>query len=342
MTTRNPFDNLGKRTVRELWNTPLLRFLNVNHGFRYRYMGLPGVDLLDLHLWRDMIDEVVAFEVPAPPRHNDLQGRRYIRKLRRNLRLLGIPGHAYFGPMEEVVLLRRDYDGSAYQQNKVITLYNLDFCDEISSPIETREQGPQVWRFDAIRQIVRDQRECYQAQGGASHFVLLLTVRDQIDVQKLRGFLASNLYADTNSYLNKCGGLGSLPSAGPVLGTHTWALKAFIHNTLRQYLANPHISAVFFPLVMYTGAPVHTTGGLLESPMLHSMMLCRFDQPQLPSPSFMPANYLSSTTSVRALDETVLRWERQPGEAQSNRGDPDPANWMTQFVNGFLNARNTS
>ena len=45
LVVRNPFDNPGKRTVRESWNTPILRFLNSEYGFRYRYMGLPGIEL---------------------------------------------------------------------------------------------------------------------------------------------------------------------------------------------------------------------------------------------------------------------------------------------------------
>ena len=74
MSPRNPFDSPGKRAVRELWNTPLLRELYQNHGFRYRYMGLPGVDLLDVDLWKDMIEEVIAFEVPAKPTEVDPAG----------------------------------------------------------------------------------------------------------------------------------------------------------------------------------------------------------------------------------------------------------------------------
>ena len=261
MTTRNPFDSPGKRAVRELWNTPLLRLLNREHGFRYRYMGLPGVDLLDVKLWRDMIDEVIAFEVSARPTQGDPQGRRHIRTLRRNLQVLGIPGYAFFGPMEEVIVLRQDYDGTPYDQNKVITLYNLDFCDEIASRISTREQGEQAWRFEAIRQILRDQRQAFQRHGGPSYFIVLLTVRDQIDAQRLRGLLSGSLYDDTSSYLEVCGGVNALPAQGYVLGTHTWALKAFIHNALRQYLANPNISATFFPLVRYWGTPVRVSRG---------------------------------------------------------------------------------
>lgn len=305
-------------------------------------MGLPGVDLLDIRLWQDMIDEVIAFEMRARRTNDDPDGRRNILGLRRNLRLLNIPGHAYFGPMEEVVLLRKDYDGTTYQQNKVITLYNLDFCDEISSHIETREQGSQAWRFDAIRQILRDQRECYQQQRGANHFIVLLTVRDQINVVRLRQFLGENLYDDTGSYLAMCGGLNSLPLAKYVLGTHTWALKAFIHNALRQYLVNPNISAFFFPMVKYRGTRVRTDRGFLESPMLHSMVLCRFGNPQSASPSFLPTDYLSSATSVRALDEQVLKWEPQPGESPRNGNDPDPTSWLTLLGGHFFNSKSGS
>jgi len=151
--------------------------------------------------------------------------------------------------MEEVVILRKDYDGTPYNQNKVITLYNLDFCDEIGSRIATREQGRPVWRFEAIRQILRDQRQCYDMTQGPCYFIILITVRDQIDANRLRDFFLSNLYNDTSNYINVCGGIESLPSSGYVLGTYSWALKAFLHNILRLYLTNPNISAVFFPLV---------------------------------------------------------------------------------------------
>ena len=328
MTTHNPFDTPGKRAVREHWNTPVLRLLNEEYGFRYRYMGLPGVELLDVKLWRDMIDEVIAFEVPARRTPDDPEGRRRILALRRELQLLGIPGHAYFGPMEEVVVLRQDYDGKRYDQNRVITLYNLDFCNEVSSRISTRERGEQVWRFEAIRQILRDQQQAYQQHGEPSCFILLLTVRDQIDAGKLRSLLSGNLYDDTSEYLQSCGGMNALPPQGPLLGTHTWALKAFIHNTLRQYLANPHVSATFFPLVRYLGTPVQVRGGRLQSPMLHCMLLCRFDDQQAASPSYFPGDYLTAVSSVAVTNQGNLGWDPQPGETPTQTGNPSSATWI--------------
>lgn len=332
MTPNATFDTPGKRAVRESWNSPILRFLNEEHGLRFRYMGLPGVDLLDVKLWQDMIEEVVAFEIPARATPNDPDGRRNIRQLRRNLQFLGVPSRAFYGPLEEVVILRRDYEGNAYQQNKVVTLYNLDFCDEIASRIETKERGEQLWRFQAIRQILHDQHEAFQRTQRPSYFMVLLTIRDQIDGGKLRRFLAENLYDDTQDYVQTCGGIEEVPPQGPLFGTHTWALKAFVHNILRQYLSNPNISATFFPVVRYKGTPIHKGGRRkLESPMLHFMLMCRFGDIQSPSPSYEPEGFLSGISSISVTQNGSLTWDPQPGEPSSPVGSPSASQILQEY-----------
>lgn len=299
-------DSPGKRTVREQWDTPLLRHLHDRWKVRFRYMGLPGVDIIDLKLWADMIDEIVAFEIP------DRRGdpRRSILKLRGNLRLLGKPSAvAYYGPFEEVVILGRDYDGTDYRQEKVITLYNLDFCDEIGSRIQTRQRGRQpVWRFEALRHVLQDQKRCYEKGGEPSWFVILLTVKNQVNADRLSDFLGENLYVETQAYIDACRASCPIPATGHLKGTHTWGLKAFIHNALRSYLSTPHISALFFPLVKYVGKTV-------QSPMLHWVVLCRFDDPERPSPRVYPSSFLASVGSVRADPEAGIVLELEPGEA---------------------------
>ena len=328
MIARSPFDTIGKSVVRKQWNTPFLKLLNEKYGFRFRYMGLPGVDLLDVKLWRDMIDEVIAFEVPARKTKDDPEGRSGILKLRREMQLLGIPGHAYFGPMEEVVILRKDYDGTRYDQKKVVTLYNLDFCDEIASKISTRNQGEQAWRFESIRQILLDQKQVYQKYREPSRFILLLTIRNQIDAMKIRHLLSGNLFEDTSAYLRSCGGLNSLPNQGPLLGTHTWVLKAFVYNMLCQYFASPHIAATFFPVVRYYGTPVQAKRRQLKSPMLHCMLLCNFDDERTASPAYSPVDYLSAVCSVEVTKRGKLRWVAQPGETHNQLGFPSSAGWF--------------
>jgi hypothetical protein len=292
-------------------------------------MGLPGVDLLDVKLWKDMIDEVIAFEIRAKPKRHDRQGRRYITQLRRNLQLLGVQSQTYFGPMEEVVILRQDRDGMEYKQDNFITLYNLDFCDEIGSKINTRDAGRQVWRFDAIRQLLADQRDCYRRFGGSGLFLILLTVRDQMKTDQLSSFLSDNPYYDTQRYVEVCCGLKPLPPTPYVQGTHTWAMKAFLHDIMRKYLINPNFSALFFPIVKYTGKS-------LGSPMLHCMILCRFDDIQKPSPLYLPQDYLTAITSIRALDTHTLVWDPEPGEPQANSTPPNSEQWFRLLESAFL------
>ncbi len=189
--------NPGKDAVRRKWDTPLLEYLHDIHGFKYRYMGLPGVDLIDVRLWQHMIEEVIAFEPPdeSPDR------RRSILTLRTNMRKFRIPGHAYYGSLEEVVILRIDNDGQRYSQEKLVTLYNLDFCDEIASRIETRELGRRAWRFEAIRQILRDQEACYHQDRTNKYFILMITFRNQITSSKIRSLLRDfQLLAEVDSF----------------------------------------------------------------------------------------------------------------------------------------------
>ena len=327
---RSPFDNPGKRTVRESWNTPLLRFLNSEYGFRYRYMGLPGIELLDVQLWRDWVDEVVAFETRAKPSRKDKDGRRNVLALRTRMREYGLNGYAYFGSVEEVVILRRDQDGSPYTQNHLVTLYNLDFCDEISSPVETVKAGRQVWRFEAIRRILRDQEACHDPDSGAGYFLLLLTVRDQIGVNKLWEHFASP-FADSSHYWELCQKSHPLPSRGFILGEHSWSLKTLIHDQLRKWFGNPNVSALFFPVTKYTGAPINFgTGEELPSPMLHMMVLCRFGDRTVSSPLFLPEKFLTRVSSVRAHNNGTLAWEPEPGEPTDMKGFPNSEAWFVQ------------
>ena len=332
----NTFDTPTKRAVREEWNTPLLQFLNSEHGFRYRYMGLPGVDLLDLQLWRDLVDEVVAFEVPARPTRRDKTGRRNINKLRANLRALGFSARSYFGPMEEVVILRHDRDGVPYSQSDLITLYNLDFCNEISSAVDTLEAGRQVWRFEAIRQILADQKACYDPDQGPTYFVIFLTVRDQINVAKLRSQF-SDPFADSKTYWDHCESSNPLPADGFILGNYTWSLKTFIHDQMRKWFATPNVSSLFFPVVKYVGTPVQTGPRMtMSSPMLHMMILCRFADLTWANPLHLPQSFLQTAACVRANENGMLAWEPEPGEPISPMGLPDPRDWFLKHCSSLM------
>jgi len=317
----------AKRVVRERWDTPLLMYLHREYGVRYRYMGFPGTALTDVRLWKDMLDEVVAFERPAPT--GDPRG--WITELRTNLMLLGVRSITYYGSFEEVVVLRRDLDGQAYNQDKIITLYNLDFCDEIGSRVPTPE-GDRVWRFEALRTIVEDQSLCYRRGGEPAYFILLLTIRNQIGAKQIRSFLRpSGLLAETEAYRRSCERVRRLPQTGNLIGRHAWSLKAFLYNTLRNYFGTPNISALFFPLAKYAGTPVSRA---VPSPMLHWMILCRFGEREDAGPKFFPQDYLAGVVSLET-NGSGMRLSAEPGE-RPNPGQP------LQVVDWFLANRPSS
>lgn len=334
-----PFhDNPEKGVVREHWDTPLLRYLHDRFRVRYRYLGLPGVDLIDVNLWRDMIDEVIAFEPPGR-----LPNRRAaIDQLRLNMRIRNIPGIAYFGSFEEVVMLRKDFDGQHYSQNKLITLYNLDFCDEITSKVETQEHGKQVWRFEAIRQILRDQAVCFQREGSPRHFIMLLTIRNQSSGAKLHHLLTGPaLLAEAKEHRQSCSVSNPFHdnSNEPLIGTHTWALKAVVFNYLLSYFNNPCLSTLFFPGVMYNGTPVAVGRGrartTIPSPMLHWVVLCRFAEPEQVSPACWPSRYLGRSC-VSVGGDPPLFWSPQTGETDGSPLAPNPVAWLEEHGSEVL------
>jgi hypothetical protein len=327
-------DNPGKKIVRETWNTPFLRYIHDKYKVKYRYMGFPGTDLIDVRLWKDMIEEVVAFELPSP-REGE---REWIRTLRQNLRKFGINGMAYLGSFEEVVILGVDYEGQPYKQDKLITLYNLDFCDEIGSAVATRELGRKRWRYEAIRLILQDQKRCYRSIGTGEpcYFIILLTVRNQIEANKIRGFLSNNLLSETSSYCLSCESVKPIPASGQLIGTYTWPLKAFLYNTLIGDFIGSNICAVFFPIIKYIGTPTKVgSRQFIKSPMLHWMLLCKFGLIEAPSPKFYPAQYLDSVNSLHA-DESGVSIQIEPGEIHNASQDLSPINWFSQFESAFI------
>jgi len=311
------FDTPDKNTVREVWNTPVLRYLHDNHRIKYRYLGLPGVDLIDIKLWKDMIEEVIAFELPDPGPDE----RRSIIQLKRNLELVlaRVPWKAYYGSIEQVILLREDIDGSKYTQTKLVTLYNLDFCDEITSKIPTRE-GKKCLRFELIRQLLTDQHECFRNNPELDTFIILLTARNQTSSRFMRSYLADeeDLDASTHSFVKKANKARPIPRDNrPLIEDYGWALKAFIFNTIHSYLATPHLTCLLFPMVQYTGRPV---SNIIASPMMHWMFLCKFENPQLPRAKVYPKNFLFKS-SLTVSGESI-NISKGPGEVYHSMVDP--------------------
>ena len=114
-------------------------------------------------------------------------------------------------------------------------------------------------RFILAHKLQRDMT----SDLGAGYFLILLTVRDQIGVNKLSEHFAEP-FADSQHYWDLCQAVTPLPSKGFILGEHSWSLKTLIHDQLRKWFGNPNVSALFFPVTKYSGTPIVNGGVIMD------------------------------------------------------------------------------
>lgn len=264
----SPFqDSEGKRTIREQWDTPILNHFRQQWESLFFYFGMPGRLALDIMIWKDLIRRIVAFELEENGNRED------IIELRKILGLLGIPHALYCGFFEDVLIRKMDLDGKRYEQDEIVTLYNLDFCDSITSKIVTKT-GSRCLRFEALRSLLNYQHQLSQSSQGG-RFIFFLTVRDQMHTNEIWRFLrrdAAQSIKEFNNLARKY-----YPINKKHFQRNTPLTKAFVFHTLRSYFQGHGIKSYFYPLVRYTGASS-------SSRMLHFAILCSFDPPDVAHP----------------------------------------------------------
>jgi len=288
-------DSIRKHIVRERWNTPILKHVNKVFRNKYLYCGLPAADALDIKLWREMIRRVIAFEIED---ENDSKNpRKDIIKLKTNLALLNIPHTVYCGFFENTILQELDNDGQPYtQNNELVTLYNLDFCNSISGKIETKDGSRQL-RFAAIRTLLQIQEEIC-SPTGQMYFIILLTIRDELHKTVMNNFIShEEKSADMVTFLRDI----PLPEdKGYGMVSGGMYLKAYIFHTIRSYCRARNIKTYFLPPVKYIGRSE-------RSNMVHYTIFCRSDKIEQDLPlEIQTTNIYMRTKSWRALDDNLI------------------------------------
>jgi hypothetical protein len=325
----------AKRIVRQIWNTPFLEYIHNQYGVKYRYFGLPGPNIEDVRLWKNMIEEVVAFELPPL----GVGERANIVQLRTNLKKLKILHVVYCGSFEDVVIRRKDMEGQEYKQERLITLYNLDFCDEISSYVATQELGQKRLRYEAIRVILLDQKHCYRnsSDGRPCYFIILLTVRNQIEAERVIEYMTRDKpLEDTHSYFLSCSKKPGIPTSGSVMGTHAWAIKALLYDLIMTDFKGHNIDSLLFPILKYSGTPIVKLGKTpVASPMFHWMLLCRFGSEENPSPRVYPPDFLKKVNSLSVVGSSISI-STEPEEDLNRTQQINPVKWFQQYESAFV------
>lgn len=256
-TDFNPTDN--KRIIRREWNAPLLLFLYQQFNKKLAYFGLPSPLAEDIHDWIDFIDYVIAFQCrkypfPSDPSQDDTHIRELELRLNNLMRQKRINDfQLYDGYIEEVLINGKDNDNLIFDLRDFITLYNLDFCNEITFPQkvlnETTGKEELIYKLHVIKKILDIQSH---NNSLPYKFVFFLTVKATFWETEASDYLER--VKDDPIYGIYLSGLEDLIG----IEKSVRILRAYIFQTITHLLcANSYIPE-FLPVVKYRGSGPHT------------------------------------------------------------------------------------
>lgn len=259
------FNSTHKDAIRKFWNEPVLKFLTKKADDRLVYMGLPSSAAEDILQWIEYIKRVVAFqcrvygEISSPDQSRDEIEKleSILRELERKQKLEQFV--VYDGYLEEVILRKNDNSPHRidFDQRQIITLYNLDFCNKITSPMEYIDENGEVqiaYKFNAIRELIQIQDKLSPI---SQKFIFLLTVHCSYDGKELNDFLQnppSQTYSDLIAKYRTLNGVEK----------NARIVRLFVLYEIEKFFnANNFISEIF-PVIKYNG--------LKDTPLLHFMV----------------------------------------------------------------------
>jgi len=177
-----------------------------------------------------------------------------LRKLEREKQ---IENYVVFdGYLEEVVL--RGYDNSPtridFALSDFVTLYNLDFCNKITSPIEYIDktgESKTAYKFNAINKLLQTQ----QALSSISKkFVLFLTVHCSYDGGELQNFINYPPSEEIKNYISRCNLLKGFEKNARIIRLF------FVYHIQQQFVAFGFTPKIL-PSLFYNG--------LGDTPLMH-------------------------------------------------------------------------
>lgn len=248
-------DHALKQIIREKWCKPLLREIVNKLGCKLLYFGLPAQEALDIQNWIEYIDRVIAFQCRDYPNPSSPeQPRDSVIKLDNVLRELERKGHLmtyslYDGYVEEVVIKGRDTGGNAFTQNEIVTLYNLDFCNQITTPLTYFDNDGQVnscYKSEAIKRMMEMQNHLCPS-GIKTKFVMFLTIHADFFADEERRILSQTMGEEMTDYFKDVKKKAIRPYS-----TIKY-LKAYVYSLVLNAFHSSHFATEFLPAIYYKG-----------------------------------------------------------------------------------------
>lgn len=252
------FNTQAKQAIRREWAKPILSYLHDILGKKLIYLGLPDVGAYDVIEWLQYLDRVYAFQCREYPKaSHSSQSREKVLALEDTLRTFERKQQlstydVYDGYIEEVVL--RGYDNTPdikeFLLEDVVTVYNLDFCSQVSSPIEyidKKGNRQEAYKFDAIKRLMNVQANL---TFPSKKFVLFLTLHCSYDGREFEIFQNNPHNKDIKDYIK--------PTLALTKGSRApYWVKAFVHHNLTQFFTSNNFLPEFLPVIHYKGDNNH-------------------------------------------------------------------------------------
>ena len=250
-------DHEIKRVIREQWCKPLIKHISEKLGMKLTYFGLPGIDAIDVLTWIDYIDNVIAFEIGDYSRnYNDENAKINIKKLNGILNALEVNEKLetyslYHGNIEEVIFKGFDRNGYKFSQESCVRIYNLDFCNSLTSPVTVVDYKGNVLKYyksEVIKKLLEIQRDIAKSDKE-SRFILLLTVNSyfMVEAAQAEKVLSGSYYNEIyKKYLQNFNELGENEKSIRIL-------RLYLISILSQQFCSCQFIPEFFPTLYYNG-----------------------------------------------------------------------------------------
>jgi len=252
------FNSPSKQAIRNNWGSPLLKFISNKLNNKLFYLGLPSSEAEDIKTWIEYLYKVYAFQCriyPIPS--DDTQPRDEILKLERCLldleREKKIETFEVFdGYIEEVLINGKDNSPNTkeFLQNDIVTLYNLDFCNQITEPqkfVDGNGKKNYAYKMDALKKLIEFQSK---VANKSSKFILFFTIHTNYKADSLNYFIKSPKSQFLSDYFIKLEGLKKSEAGKRIL-------RAFIYDKINSIFSHYGFISEFLPVINYTGNGGH-------------------------------------------------------------------------------------
>jgi len=248
------FNSVSKIKIRDNWGKPLIEFISTKLEKKLFYLGLPSSSADDIHSWIDFLYKIYAFQCRIYPlASDDNQPRDEVLKLEENLleleRKKKIETFEVFdGYLEEVLINGKDNSTNTkeFKQNEAVSLYNLDFCNQITEPQKFfNENGEELFAFkmDALKKLIEYQKI---VASNSTKFILFLTIHSGYKGEALSDFINNPPNNSLETYFNRLNKLNKPERKKRIL-------RAFVHENIRGIFSNFCFNTEFLPTIHYTG-----------------------------------------------------------------------------------------